>query len=345
VFEGFYLRHLFRRQAHAERAVSVASGALHEVIEDYFEQWGPTPAEADIASFAVKGFSISEIASLRGSAEGTVKTHLNAIYRKSGLAGRGQLVGLWVEDLLSGLPPGRGAMGAKAEAITGAGNFRNLPLWFANCRNDRAGAVMRRVVKLTGFALSGLALSWASPGLGEGLVLPKSNTTSRSASLASQLSVLDTRAAKQYSASIKLTPGGKDAAKLSAALPSYSGSYRGAYMDTARAAARRHGVPEDLFLRLVQQESGWNAGAVSHKGATGLAQLMPATAARMGVDENDPHQNLDGGARYLRLMYDRFGDWRLALAAYNAGPEAVQKYGGVPPYAETKNYVRKILGS
>ncbi|MGB7271109.1 MAG: transglycosylase SLT domain-containing protein [Albidovulum sp.] len=209
---------------------------------------------------------------------------------------------------------------------------------------------MRAVVKLTGLALSGLALSglalaWASPVLGEGLVLPSSNTTSRSASLASQLSVLDTRAAKQYSASIKLTPGGKDAAIRSVTLPSYSGSYRGAYMDTARAAARRHGVPEDLFLRLVQQESGWNARAVSHKGATGLAQLMPATAARMGVDETDPHQNLDGGARYLRLMYDRFGDWRLALAAYNAGPEAVQKYGGVPPYAETKNYVRKILGS
>ncbi|MGB7271108.1 MAG: LuxR C-terminal-related transcriptional regulator [Albidovulum sp.] len=109
VFEGFYLRHLLRRQAQAERAISVASGALHEVMEDYFEQWGLTPAEADIASFTVKGFSISEIASLRGSAEGTVKTHLNAIYRKSGLAGRGQLVGLLVEELLSGLPPGRGA--------------------------------------------------------------------------------------------------------------------------------------------------------------------------------------------------------------------------------------------
>jgi soluble lytic murein transglycosylase-like protein len=103
-------------------------------------------------------------------------------------------------------------------------------------------------------------------------------------------------------------------------------------------------VPEELFLRLVQQESGWNPGAVSHKGATGLAQLMPGTADRLGVDETDPHQNLDGGARYLRLMYDRFGDWKLALAAYNAGPEAVEKYGGVPPYAETTSYVKSILG-
>jgi len=72
---------------------------------------------------------------------------------------------------------------------------------------------------------------------------------------------------------------------------------------------------------------------------------MPGTAARLGVDANDPHQNLDGGARYLRMQYDRFGSWRLALAAYNAGPEAVEKHGGIPPYRETTNYVRIILGS
>ena len=112
----------------------------------------------------------------------------------------------------------------------------------------------------------------------------------------------------------------------------------------AKAAARKHGVPEDLFLRLVQQESGWNHGAVSSKGAMGLAQLMPGTAARLGVDASDPEQNLEGGARYLAMMYSRFGSWRLALAAYNAGPQAVEKYGGIPPYAETKGYVAAILG-
>ena len=112
-----------------------------------------------------------------------------------------------------------------------------------------------------------------------------------------------------------------------------------------RAMARKHGVPEDLFLRLVQQESGWNAGARSHKGATGLAQLMPGTAAKLGVNPRDPIQNLEGGARYLRMMYNTFGDWRLALAAYNAGPGAVAKYRGVPPYRETTNYVRIIHGS
>lgn len=193
---------------------------------------------------------------------------------------------------------------------------------------------------------TGLFLLGATSVAAEGLSLPSTNSQSRATILASQLLVLDTRAAKQYSASVRLTPHGKDAGAGETVLPaSYSGRYRGAHLADAREAARRHGVPEDLFLRLVQQESGWNAGAVSNKGATGLAQLMPGTAARLGVDPADPQQNLDGGARYLRMMYDRFGDWKLALAAYNAGPEAVEKYGGIPPYAETTNYVRNILGS
>ncbi len=72
---------------------------------------------------------------------------------------------------------------------------------------------------------------------------------------------------------------------------------------------------------------------------------MPGTAAILGVNPDDPRDNLTGGARYLRMMYDRFGSWRLALAAYNAGPEAVEAHGGVPPYDETRNYVRQILGT
>ena len=158
----------------------------------------------------------------------------------------------------------------------------------------------------------------------------------------SQTRVLDTRAAQQYAYSARLTPG--PVMTPSRGLP-YGGKYRGEYLPLAKDAARRHGVPEDLFLRLVQQESGWNAGAVSHKGAIGLAQLMPATARRLGVDPKNPRQNLEGGARYLRRQYDRFGSWRLALAAYNAGPEAVEQHGGVPPYKETRNYVRSIWGS
>ncbi len=115
-------------------------------------------------------------------------------------------------------------------------------------------------------------------------------------------------------------------------------------MPLAESAARKYGVPEDLFKRLVQQESGWNPRALSPKGAIGLAQLMPATARRLGVNPHDAVQNLDGGARYLKQQYTRFRSWRLALAAYNAGPEAVERHNGVPPYAETRDYVRKILG-
>ena len=127
-------------------------------------------------------------------------------------------------------------------------------------------------------------------------------------------------------------------------IPAYAGA-AGVYQDMARAAARRHNVPEDLFLRLVQQESNWNPNAKSHKGALGLAQLMPDTALRLGVDPNDPYQNLDGGARYLSKQYRTFRDWRLALAAYNAGPDAVREHGGVPPFAETRAYVPKVLAA
>ena len=159
-----------------------------------------------------------------------------------------------------------------------------------------------------------------------------------------QASLLDTRLARQYQNSARLTPKAKEGKTGDGIIPGYSGRYRGEYLTVARAAAVKHGIPEDLFLRLVQKESGWNPQAVSPKGATGLAQLMPDTAARLGVDPTDPVDNLYGGARYLRMMYDRFGDWRLALAAYNAGPLAVEKHKGVPPYAETENYVKAILG-
>ncbi|TPE53799.1 lytic transglycosylase domain-containing protein [Amaricoccus solimangrovi] len=128
-----------------------------------------------------------------------------------------------------------------------------------------------------------------------------------------------------------------------AGIPAFTGS-PGAFEAMARAAARKHHVPEDLFLRLVHQESKFRPGAKSTKGAIGLAQLMPGTAQVLGVDPHDPRENLEGGARYLSQQYRKFGDWRLALAAYNAGPGAVEKYKGVPPYAETQQYVKKILG-
>lgn len=111
ILEAEYLRQLLKRQFETERSLSVASGDLQRVIDEYFANWALTPAEADIALFAMKGCSISEIAQLRGSAEGTIKTHLNAIYRKAGVSGRAQLVSLLVEDLLGGPVYGRSGAG------------------------------------------------------------------------------------------------------------------------------------------------------------------------------------------------------------------------------------------
>ena len=113
-------------------------------------------------------------------------------------------------------------------------------------------------------------------------------------------------------------------------------------------AIERHARERDLEPRLVQAvvqvESGYNQRARSNKGAIGLMQLMPGTASDLAVaDPWDADQNLRGGTSYLRQMIDRFGDLELALAAYNAGPEAVAKFGGIPPYEETRNYVRRIL--
>lgn len=169
------------------------------------------------------------------------------------------------------------------------------------------------------------------------------SSKSRSSTKDARFKLLDGRLSTQYSDSDRLTPKGRKGA-ADATLPRFSGSYKGEYLAVAKAAALKHNVPEDLFLRLVQQESGWNPGAVSNAGATGLAQLMPETANRLGVDIDDPAQNLEGGARYLRQMYDKFGTWKLALAAYNAGPGAVEDSGGIPPYVETQNYVSAILG-
>ena len=117
------------------------------------------------------------------------------------------------------------------------------------------------------------------------------------------------------------------------------------YRGQAARIARAYGLDPNLFGRVIGAESNWNPEAVSPAGAIGLGQLMPATAAELGVDPRDPIQNMEGSARYLRQMLDRFGgDERLALAAYNAGPGRVEEYGGVPPFPETQNYLSRIFG-
>lgn len=189
-----------------------------------------------------------------------------------------------------------------------------------------------------------LTIAIAGVGLTHAAQADMFSTKSRRNLFATQTRFLDGRASKQYSNSSRLQPPTIHTPSESST-QSYRGKYRGKYLNMAKDAARRHNVPEELFARLVQQESGWNPNARSHKGAMGLAQLMPSTARSLGVNAKDPYENLDGGARYLARQYRRFGSWRLALAAYNAGPDAVKKHGGVPPYKETRNYVKVIWGS
>ena len=118
-----------------------------------------------------------------------------------------------------------------------------------------------------------------------------------------------------------------------------------AYDPAIVRACRQHGVSPALVKAVIAAESGFDPYAVSRKGAQGLMQLMPRTARELGVDDAlDPWQNIDGGTRYLGQMIERFpGKLSLAVAAYNAGPEAVSKHGGVPPYDETRTYVQRVL--
>jgi soluble lytic murein transglycosylase-like protein len=124
-----------------------------------------------------------------------------------------------------------------------------------------------------------------------------------------------------------------------------TGSGASPYSAQIDAAAQKYGIDPALLKGLIQQESGFNPNAGSSAGAQGLTQLMPGTAKSLGcTNPLDPAQSIDAGARYLRQQLDTFGgDVRKALAAYNAGPGAVQRYGGVPPYAETQQYVQKVI--
>lgn len=106
--------------------------------------------------------------------------------------------------------------------------------------------------------------------------------------------------------------------------------------------SRKQGLDPDLIRSVIQTESNFNQEAVSDKGAIGLMQLMPDTAAELNVDPEDPRQNIQGGVKYLAQQIDTFGDLEQALAAYNAGPRAVRQYNGVPPYGETQDYVKQV---
>jgi soluble lytic murein transglycosylase-like protein len=166
---------------------------------------------------------------------------------------------------------------------------------------------------------------------------PATGTTPGSSGFAARLASVS--AATQPSAAASATTGATAPAGASAT-PGAATPYA-AEID---AAAAKYNVDPALLRGLIRQESNFNPNAGSPAGARGLTQLMPGTAAALGVDPSVPAQAIEGGAKYLRQQLDKFGnDPAKALAAYNAGPGAVQRYGGVPPFAETQNYVRKVL--
>ena len=140
-------------------------------------------------------------------------------------------------------------------------------------------------------------------------------------------------------------PEAAPATHVSALTEAASAAGPAAWQDHVARLAAKYALSPALIEALVWQESRWRERAVSPAGARGLAQLMPGTAAGLGVDADDPIANLEGGARYLRMQLDAFGgDLEKALAAYNAGPGRVQRAGGIPAIRETQNYVAAILG-
>ena len=164
-------------------------------------------------------------------------------------------------------------------------------------------------------------------------------TTTAPAPLAATPSTAPTAFAAALQAATAATPA-------SAPTSGAEGAGTGAYDALIEQAAQRNGLDPAVLHGLIQQESAFNPGAQSSAGASGLTQLMPGTASSLGVTNPlDPAQSIEGGARYLSQMMAQFGgNTSEALAAYNAGPGAVQQYGGVPPYAETESYVTKVLG-
>jgi soluble lytic murein transglycosylase-like protein len=152
---------------------------------------------------------------------------------------------------------------------------------------------------------------------------------------------LDASLVTGFEKEVELPPVASAAAPATVAKPDIAARSPREMVD---AAARKNGLPPNFVHSVVSAEYGYQTNALSPKGAIGLMQLMPATAQTYGADPHDPSQNVEAGAAYLRDLLIKYnGDARLALAAYNAGPGAVSKYNGIPPYAETQTYIERVL--
>lgn len=171
-------------------------------------------------------------------------------------------------------------------------------------------------------------------------------TTSTSSTPGTMFAAALVKAQKRSAAPAGAARARPTVASAAVSAPDASGPISIPFQDDIVAAANRYGVNPALLAGLVKAESNFNPKAQSGVGAKGLTQLMDATARGLGVSDSfDPAQSLDGGAKFLGGLLKQFhGDESLALAAYNAGPGAVQKYGGIPPYQETQRYVPKVLG-
>lgn len=183
--------------------------------------------------------------------------------------------------------------------------------------------------------------------------LPASTVASPASAASAQIpsggfaSALQAATAEDTSSGIAgSAPGGYQAFAQGAAASGAGGEAGGEYEALINQAASRNGVDPAVLHGLIQQESGFDPSAASSAGASGLTQLMPGTASSLGVsDPLNPAESIEGGARYLGQLTSEFGgNTEDALAAYNAGPGAVEQYGGIPPYAETQSYVSKVLG-